>query len=294
MNDLKYTGSSALTVDVEDAVNQAMRNFFATDMKPTERVYKNTVQLLDLFSEYNALATFFILGEVAEEHPGLIREIASRGHELGIHGYSHARYYNLSKEKAREEIVSAKHLVEDISGMKVLGHRAPEFSINQGTLWVLEILTDSGIKYDSSIFPAATGRYGWPGFTKKIDWLHLNDGRKIIEAPLSVVNYFGKEIPACGGGYLRTFPYLFTNHAFKRVLKERPVNVYLHPYEIDTPPFQKFYMDAVDQSILKNRFQIKSYWFNRSTVLPKLKRLLQDFKFNSLQNIINDTLEVNI
>ena len=294
MNSQYNNKASALTVDVEDAVNQAMRNFFATDMKPTERVFNNTMQLLDLFSENNVLATFFILGEVAEEYPDLIREIANRGHELGIHGYSHARYYNISKGQAREEIVRAKHLVEDISGVQVSGHRAPEFSVNPKTLWVMEILLDAGIKYDSSIFPANAGRYGWPGFNKEIDWLHLSDGRKIIEAPLSVVNYFGKEIPSCGGGYLRLFPYFFTNHAFRRILKKRPVNVYLHPYEIDSPPFQQFYMDAVKRSPMKDRIQIKMYWYNRNSVFSKLKRLLQDFKFNSLRNVINDALQVNI
>jgi hypothetical protein len=178
--------------------------------------------------------------------------------------------------------------------MQVIGHRAPEFSINRKTLWVMEVLLDSGLKYDSSIFPANAGRYGWNGFSKEIDWFKLKDGRKIIEAPLSVVSYFGKNVPACGGGYLRVFPYLVTDHAFKRIVKERPVNVYLHPYEIDPPPFQKFYMDAVNGSSFKNRFQIKAYWFNRNSVMPKLRRLLKDYKFNSLQNIINNTLEVKI
>jgi polysaccharide deacetylase family protein (PEP-CTERM system associated) len=291
---MKDRNESALTVDIEDAVNQAMRNYFSTDIEPTIRVYDNTMRLLDLFSEFDTKATFFILGEVAKVYPNLIKEIAHRDHELGIHGYSHTRYYNLSKKKVKEEIVKTKQLVEDIAGVKVIGHRAPAFSINSKTLWVLDILLDSGIKYDSSIFPINSRNYGWPGFKKDIDWFTIDDGRKIIEAPLSTISFMGKEIPACGGGYLRVFPYFFTCRAFKKILNDRPVNVYLHPYEIDTPPFQKFYMDEVQKSSLKNKWQLKAYWFNRTTVIPKLRCLLSTYKFNTLCNIINLSLKINL
>lgn len=285
---------SALTVDVEDAVNQAMRNFFYKEMEPTKRVCYNTHRLLDLFSEYNTNATFFILGEVAKTYPALVREISERGHELGIHGYSHAKYYNLTKEKAREEISKSKHIIENISGTDVIGHRAPEFSINQETIWVMDILIDEGIRYDSSIFPVNNGRYGWPGFKKDIDWFTLADGRKIIEVPLTTVNYFGKDIPACGGGYFRAFPYFFTDQTFKKVLKKRPVNVYLHPYEIDPPPFQKFYMDEVKYSSFKNKLQLKAYWYNRKSVIPKLARLLKTYKFSTMRDVINESVKAGL
>ncbi|UCH15448.1 MAG: DUF3473 domain-containing protein [Bacteroidales bacterium] len=285
---------SALSIDVEDAVNQAMRNFFNTDMEPTIRVYDNTMHLLDLLSEFDTKATFFILGEVAKTYPSLIKEMSGRGHELGIHGYSHIHYYKLSKEKAREEIKKAKFLVEDISGIEVIGHRAPAFSINHKTKWVIEVLIDAGIKYDSSIFPANSRHYGWPGFKKDIDWITVNNGRKIIEAPLSTLNFLGKEIPVCGGGYLRIFPFCFTNYAFKKIRNKRPVNVYMHPYEIDTPPFQQFYMDAIRKTSLKNKMQLKAYWFNRKSVIPKLRRLLGRYNFNTLRNVINLTLRTNI
>ena len=285
---------SALTIDVEDAVNQAMRNLFGKPMEPTFRVYDNTLRLLDLLFEFDTRATFFILGEVAKAYPVLVKEIASRGHELGIHGYSHTRYDRLSKEKIREEIVGTKHLVEDISGEAVIGHRAPEFSVNQENMWVLEILLDAGIKYDSSIVPAKSRRYGWQGFSKDIDWIRLVNGEKIVEAPLSVLNYLGKDLPVCGGGYLRAFPFFVTSQAFRVIQKSRPVNVYLHPYEIDPPPFQQFYMDALRTSPLKHRLLLYGYWFNRKTVMPKLRRLLSSYRFDTMQNVINRTLNVEL
>lgn len=284
---------NALTIDVEDAINQAMRNYFGTEIEPTYRTCDNTMRLIDLLDEYDISATFFILGEVAAAHSNLIKEISIRGHELGIHGYSHTPYYKLSKTAVRDEIFKAKMLIEDITGKEVLGHRAPAFSINQKNLWVMDVLLEAGIKYDSSIFPVKTNRYGWSGFSKEISWLNLDDGRRIIEAPLTTINILGKDVPACGGGYMRVLPYFFTNYAFKKTLNQRPVNVYIHPYEIDLPPFQQFYMDAVRKSSLKNEIEIKAYWYNRKTVMPKLKRLLNAYKFDTLFNVINSILKLD-
>jgi polysaccharide deacetylase family protein (PEP-CTERM system associated) len=280
----------ALTVDVEDAVNQAMRNFFLRDMEPTERVYDNTRRLLDLFAESGVSCTFFILGEVARTFPQLIREIAKRGHELGIHGYSHRRYHFLSEPELREEVYRAKASVEDLTGKEVIGHRAPEFSISGENLWVLDLLLDLGIKYDSSIYPVKTARYGWSDFNPSIDWLETGSGRKIIEAPLSVVKYGGKTLPASGGGTFRAFPYGFTRSAIRRLEKDQSYIFYMHPYEIDIPPFQEFYMDAVRNTSFRNKLKLRMYWFNRQSVYPKLSRLIREFRFAPLREVISSRL----
>lgn len=284
----------ALTVDVEDAVNQAMRNFFHRDMDPTERVYNNTMRLLDLFSDRHIQGTFFILGEVARTYPGLIKEIGRRGHELGIHGFSHRRYHAMSRGEIKEEIHRSKAIIEDHTGSEVIGHRAPEFSISVQNSWVLDLLLDEGFKYDSSIYPIKTSRYGWEGFNKKIDWLQLQDGRRIIEAPLSVVKYFGKPFPVSGGGFFRAFPYCFTRNAMGRLADDQPYIFYMHPYEIDPPPFQDYYMEAVRGTSLRNRLKLNMYWFNRKSVFPKLSRLINDENFAPLREVIGRQLEVEL
>lgn len=284
-------GTHALTVDVEDAVNQAMRNFFHQDMEPTERVYDNTMRLLDLFSEFDVSGTFFILGEVARTHPHLIREIDRRGHELGIHGFSHRRYHALSRAEVKDEIIRAKASVEDVTGSEVIGHRAPEFSISRDNVWVLELLLDQGFKYDSSIYPVAGSRYGWPDFGQSIRWLDLEGGRKIIEAPLSVGKLLGRTFPVSGGGTFRVFPYGFTRRMIRGMNSDLAYLFYMHPYEIDPPPFQAYYMEAVKGSAWKDRLQLNMYWFNRKSVFPKLRRLIGDFRFTTLRNVINLRLE---
>lgn len=285
---------NALTVDVEDAVSLGMRSVAGVDIKPTMRVYNNTVRLLELFETNQTKATFFILGKVAETFPNLIRRIADQGHELGIHGYSHIRYDQLSEKEVREEVEKSKKLVEDVSGKEVIGHRAPEFSINKKNRWVLQVLAEAGLKYDSSIFPVNSHRYGWPVYGNDITWHIIDQNTKIIETPMSSVKVFNKSLPACGGSYLRILPYWITDMTFKAVNKHRPVNLYLHPYEIDCPPFQDFYMNAIKNVSVKKRMKLMAYWYNRRTVVPKLSKLLLKYDFTTLQNVIQLKLNTEL
>jgi hypothetical protein len=158
----------------------------------------------------------------------------------------------------------------------------------------LDLLLEQGIKYDSSIYPVKTMRYGSADFGHAISWLELEGGRRIIEAPLSVVKYFGKSIPASGGGSFRAFPYGFTRSAIGKIAGSQPFIFYMHPYEIDSPPFQDFYMDAVRSSSFRDRLRLNMYWFNRHSVFPKLGKLLDEYEFTTLRNVINTKLGTNL
>jgi peptidoglycan/xylan/chitin deacetylase (PgdA/CDA1 family) len=89
------------------------------------RVVANVDRLLDLLARHGAVGTFFTLGWVAERQPDLIRRIAAAGHEIASHGWWHTRVTRLTPEEFREEIRSSRALLEDISGQRVLGFRAP-------------------------------------------------------------------------------------------------------------------------------------------------------------------------
>src|SRR5580704_17083950 len=52
-------------------------------------VEQETRRVLEIFDRHHVTGTFFVLGWVAHRYPGLIREIASRGHEIGCHSFSH-------------------------------------------------------------------------------------------------------------------------------------------------------------------------------------------------------------
>jgi|WetSurMetagenome_2_1015567.scaffolds.fasta_scaffold00109_20 polysaccharide deacetylase family protein (PEP-CTERM system associated) len=284
MDDIRY---SALSVDVEDGVNIAMRDMFNINIPPTERVIKNINNILSLFNENGTKGTFFVLGEIADTFPDLIKSISSEGHEIGVHGYYHDLFYKIKPQKAREDLYRAKSLLEEIIGNPVYGFRAPAFSITHDTAWALNIIAELGFRYDSSIMPVKVNRYGWAGFNKKIHRLLLPGGDSLIEVPLSAIKILGKGMPACGGGYLRHFPLSFTKMVFKTVQKQQPVIVYLHPYEIDKERYPDYFYKAKSSVNLKKRLALSIYRINKGTVVKKLRSLINEFQFKPINEIIN-------
>src|SRR5688572_9322767 len=147
---------NALTVDVEDYfhVSALAPSIERSSWASREsRVVGNTKRLLELFDQFGARGTFFVLGWVAERYPQLVKDIAARGHEVACHGLSHRLVYEQSPEEFHAETRHAKRLLEDIAGCRVLGYRAASYSIVRESLWALDILVELGFAYDSSVFP---------------------------------------------------------------------------------------------------------------------------------------------
>lgn len=277
----------ALTIDVEDYYCVIARDRLGMDLAPDEAVVRTTERLLDLFAQHNLKATFFVLGEVARTYPELVRRIARDGHEVGIHGFYHRQVFKLTPEQFRREIAEGQKVIEDAAGVRVRGHRAPAFSIGPQTQWALEVLAELGIEYDSSIFPFAGRRYGWPDFGPDIRRLALPNGATLIEAPMSTVRILGKTLPACGGGYLRHFPYAFTGWAMRRIQRRRPAIVYLHPYEVDIQPGPEWFRQAMAKAPAGVRRFHRLQMRNRPGVMGKLRRLLESFQFAPLGEVID-------
>jgi len=281
---------NGLSIDVEDYWSILSRDWLHIDAEPSDAVVRNTEWFLKTLAEHNVKATFFILGEVAKKFPGLITRIAQAGHEVASHGWSHTQIFKLNKEQFRKEIVDSKKLLEDITSCPVFGYRAPAFSVMPSTKWALEVLLQEGFEYDSSIFPVSGKRYGWEGFSKDICRVELPSGRTIVEVPMSTVTILGKSLPAAGGGYIRHFPYAFTRWAIKRIQKVRPAIVYIHPYEIDAEP-RAFDMEHL---FCKERNRVikfhKIQQRNRNTTASKLFKLLKEFKFSTIGEVINKTI----
>lgn len=124
---------SALTVDVEDGINIGMRDLMGKQIAPTRRVVTNTKKVMELFSRHDVKGTFFVLGQVAEHYPELVKEIDAAGHEIGVHGYDHYQFYRMDFEFAYDQLARARKLLQDLTGQPVEGHRATAFSINRQT-----------------------------------------------------------------------------------------------------------------------------------------------------------------
>lgn len=228
---------NALTFDVEEYFHAEA---FARVLRPEEwptlesRVTRSTERLLDILDRERVRATFFVLGWVAERHPGLVREIASLGHEIACHGYGHRMIQHLSRPDFERDVTRAKRALEDAVGRPVLGYRAPTFSIMRATLWSLDVLIEAGFRYDSSIFPVVHDRYGIPDAPRFPHRRKTPSGGEITEFPMSTMTVLGRRLPVAGGGYFRLFPYRVTRRAIARINEERqPAMVYLHPWEFD-------------------------------------------------------------
>ena len=154
-----------LSVDVEDYFQvEAFAHSISRekwDQFPS-RVVANTQRILDLFDQFHARATFFFVGWVAERFPSLVREVHSRGHEVACHSYWHRTVYSLTPEEFRKDTRDACDVIEQAAGTKVLGYRAPTWSITAQCLWALDILAEEGFLYDSSIYHIHPDHYGVP------------------------------------------------------------------------------------------------------------------------------------
>jgi len=222
-----------LSFDIEDWFHsENVRKAFPPDSweKAELRVEGNTKRILDILDEKSIKATFFVLGWIAERVPGLVKEIVSRGHEVASHGYNHQLNYNLDSNALRKDLENSKKLLEDITGIEVMGYRAPTFSITDE---VMTMLIELGYKYDSSLndFPLHD-RYGKLSGEKGVGpFLHSSG---IVEIPMPLVSIFNKRIPISGGGYFRLLPFGVFRNLIMRFLKENDVYVfYMHPWEID-------------------------------------------------------------
>lgn len=266
---------NALTIDVEDWPQSSL-DF---SLPITKRVLKNTRLLLDILRQHNVQATFFVLGLVAESFPELVTEIAADGHELGSHGYSHKPVFGIGPAAFADELVRSVKLLEDISGQQIIGYRAPDFSITKDSLWALDIIADHGLHYDSSIFSARTSRYGIAESPRHP--YRLANG--LVELPLSTVQWAGRRWPVAGGGYLRLYPYTVTRWAIQRIQAERaPAVVYLHPYELDPTE-----LDEIEWPV-PARWRL-TQGLNRRYTRAKLEKLLQDFSFGPVAEVLKLT-----
>ncbi|WNX84086.1 DUF3473 domain-containing protein [Agathobaculum sp. NTUH-O15-33] len=267
------------TVDTEDWFHaNYTNNLFQNEASIQSTVEANTDVYLKYFAECGTTATFFVLGFVAEQHPALVRRIAEAGHEIASHGYGHQLVYKQTPEEFRQDIRKSKSLLENVIGKPVWGYRAPSWSITENSLWALEILTQEGFRYDSSIFPFKNFLYGIDGaprfpFPSKL-YCKTSD---LVEIPPSTVRIPGLNMPFSGGFYFRALPFLMIKICAHKVNREgEPVIFYLHPREID-PEQPRLKLSMRDSFI---------HYFGIRNCEKKLTRVLKEFPCVSIQQML--------
>lgn len=271
---------NAMSIDVEDYFQVSAFD----DVVPRadwprlpSRVRPNTLRLLDLLEARGVRATFFVLGWVADRDPQLVRDIAARGHEIASHGYAHRLVYHQTPSEFRDDIRHAKRLLEDTSGRRVIGYRAPSYSITRRSLWALDVLLEEGYEYDASIFPIRHDRYGIPDSPRHPHVIDRGTGR-LVEIPGATVRLGAANLPVGGGGYFRLLPYWWTKWGIDRVnrVEGKPAVFYLHPWEID-PEQPRFPAGALARL---------RHYTNLHRTEHRLGRLLADFRFDTVEALV--------
>jgi len=271
---------NALSVDVEEyfhaKVFQEGTNGARAGLE--SRVEASTERVLTLLASTKALATFFVLGQVAAAHPSLVRKIVGEKHEIACHGDGHELVSRQTPLEFRADVRRAKAILEDITGEPVIGYRAPNFSIGRAQAWAYDVLLTEGFRYDSSTYPIRHDSYGdhdAPRFPHDV----LRSGnQRLIEFPIGTVRLLGVNLPIGGGGYFRLLPMAVTRSGIKRVNAREGQSIlfYFHPWELDPrqprPP-------------MPWRHRARHY-IGMEREERKLSRLFCDVKFTTIRRVL--------
>lgn len=254
--------------------------FLSRNIKGWEKFGSNDESIvhsiLSLLERYKVKATFFVLGQYAVQHPDIVRQIVSSGHEIATHGYLHKAISFFSPGEFREDVHRSVGILEDIIQKKVIGHRATGWSLQKEYLWALDILSEEGMLYDSSIAPTIFHKYGIKNFKKVPHKIDLKGNKSIYEFPLQVFSISKLRLPSAGGFYLRALPFSITKHSILQSEKKHVSGmVYFHPYDLD-----------INTPRIKTGFAFKLIrYYNLEKTEIYLNMLLQQFEFCSIEEI---------
>ena len=272
-----------LGIDFEDWYHPELIQKYISKKDNQPKIIQGIDKILDLLRRKDTKATFFVVGELLEFKPELLDLILDNEHEIGFHTMKHDRIDLANSEEIfKEEIKKFDKLTEGNSK----GFRAPSFSLNANSSWLIDVLEENNYVYDSSVVPAKTSLYGIPNAEKKpykISSKFLegssSDG-KIIEFPMMVTKFLGKKIPAAGGFYLRTLPSRVIENAIKSYEAENlPGVFYIHSWEL-TPEFMpKIKLSKKDHFIT---------FHNIDKAYDKMEDLLEKFQFTSFEKFIHN------
>lgn len=268
--------SHIMTCDLEDWYHPSLVDAPFESWKTYEsKIETTTEQILRLFRETNTQATFFILGYVAEQFPGVISKIAESGHEIASHSYRHQLVYNMSPEEFQKDTEKAVSILKGITGKSPKGYRAPSWSTSIHLEWYWEILKDLGIEYDSSLYPYKTFLYG-DNANPRIPYRIAK--YDMYEVPPSAGQIFRKRIPFSGGFFLRALPAALVRFFLRQYDRMQvPAVLYFHPWELDP---------GIPRQNLGFRNNFITY-FNIERFEKKIRKLAQKYQFVSIENFLS-------
>ena len=268
-----------LGIDFEDWFHPELMKKYLKNEKLEPKVVNGIEKIFELLRKNDTYATFFVVGELLESNPEILDKILENGHEIGFHTMYHTRLHDF---KSKEQFLDELRQFSKLTNSKSKGFRAPTFSLDTSTAWMIDCLEEEGYTYDSSVVPAKSSMYGHTNAqespykisSNSIENSDLNG--KLIEYPLLVTRFLGKKIPAGGGFYLRTLPLKIIKNAIKNYEKKQiPATFYIHSWEL-TPEFMpRIKLSKKDDFIT---------YHNLTKAYEKMDILLSEFEFTSFSD----------
>jgi polysaccharide deacetylase family protein (PEP-CTERM system associated) len=271
--------SNVLCVDLEDYFHAHLAKIPREDWDRCERrVAVGTRRLLGVLDRHGVRATFFVVGYSAERDPELVRALGAAGHEVASHSYAHRMLSELGPAEFRADLRRSLDVLQAITGRRVLGFRAPSWSLTDRTGWAEDVLLAEGLKYDSSRVP-------WRGF------LHVRGSPGappiphrtacgLVEFPAPVCRIAGLAYPFSLATAFRLTPYAALAGMVRRFPGRHgsPVMISLHPGDFD--PGQPRAARAPLSRLLQ--------YAGIRGCAAKLDRLLGDFPFGRMDEALRN------
>ena len=271
-----------LGIDFEDWYHPQLIQKHVKNKKHEPTMFNGVDKIIEMLRKTETLATFFVVGELLETHPEILDKIIENEHEIAFHTMHHDR---IDAPDFKKKFSDELERFSQLTNKKSRGFRAPTFSLNQNSSWIIDSLSKSNYIYDSSIVPAKTDLYGMPNAEIKpyrisSKSLEKDDPNgKLIEFPLLITKFLGKKIPAAGGFYLRTLPTKIINNAINKYQKQEiPATLYIHSWEL-TPEF----MPKIELPV-KEKFVT---FHNIDKAFDRMNKILNKFEFTSFDRFMS-------
>lgn len=272
---LEGSGTLPFSIDWEDWYQLCCPPFDGPDAPARfeDRLALATDLTLALCAELDARATWFCLADQAHRHRELLDKIVGAGHEIGLHGLTHRRAFEMDRPTFREELVRGKAELEDLSGRPVVGYRAPEWSLRGAAADYFGELPNAGFSYDSSRAPLKV--LGDPGWPRRAHWI----AEGLAELPPPVLGWGPATLPLWGWA-LRTLPEPLLRRQLVRHAWRRSGNpLVLHPWELDAD------QPALLEASRGHRF---AHGAGLAGYGHRLRRLLAGFRLVTLAQWLQD------
>lgn len=255
------------TFDIEDYYKNFCRYQLNENINFNDNFFYQTIGISEHLKSKNIVAIFYILGEVAEHYPELVKKIYSDNHLIGLHGYNHKNINNFTKEDFKNDLLKSINIIKNIDKNIMINHyRSPAFSMLNNINEYYEVLHDLKI-FNSSSF--TNTKYN--KIKNKVNFINIK------EKPLPSINLLFIDYKFTGGSYFRLTPFIIINFLIK-FYKKNNLIFYFHPYDF-------FYFE-----------KLNPFKYLKKNKLIHLKKIYKNFFYNintkNNKNKFNKILEI--